>query len=632
MEVDTPRSKRRRGPSPPVTSHHTEATGSFTVQAADEKVREEEEPVKTMDPEEVKRLGLDLWEIIKDAVNKNGRVLSEMFIRLPNKRQYADYYEVIKKPISLEQIKGNLEDGQYSTLQAVKEDFEQCFINAKKYNVRDSLVWKDAKSLHKLVKRQYAKMTGTEDEGHDAAEDPDATGHGSDNENKKKKGHGLYRMLKTRLQKLTEKTDDNGRVLATDFMELPNKKLWPDYYQIIAQPMAFEIIFKHIKRKEYPTAAEFAKDVELVFDNALQYNQDHSQIWEDAQQLRAYFSKLMSDLPEAFALPQYQSAGKIRVKRPMLTTGAETSTSSASATQSTPPVPTNTFTSTNSLAPAVTAPVPTVSQLSATPQLPYMPAQALPSAPAPAPTIAQQNTQMALQKPSATPKTTAPKLSAPKQQTPIHRPITPLAPIPTPPQPQLPPPSVSASVVPAPSASISPAPAILPAPTATHSLRSVVVSVEPSNRLLQLDVADGVKSWMMRFGRHEKILRILNVQFVNEENDLNNEVDPDGVHVDVVSMEVDQPPPKPVKRGRGRPPKVPKEPPPAKESEVKPPPPPQKKVIPPPVVHVRLNGIDVMAEAEGGGWLIKPSSGVLNTVEVGGQGVAYWKVYVQTAS
>lgn len=43
---------------------------------------------------------------------------------------------------------------------------------------------------------------------------------------------------------------------------------------------------KRIKRHEYATSADFARDVELVFDNAIQFNADHTPIWEDAQQLR----------------------------------------------------------------------------------------------------------------------------------------------------------------------------------------------------------------------------------------------------------------------------------------------------------------------------------------------------------
>lgn len=43
---------------------------------------------------------------------------------------------------------------------------------------------------------------------------------------------------------------------------------------------------RRIKRKEYHTAAAFAADVELVFSNAMAFNQDHTLIWEDALALR----------------------------------------------------------------------------------------------------------------------------------------------------------------------------------------------------------------------------------------------------------------------------------------------------------------------------------------------------------
>ena len=43
---------------------------------------------------------------------------------------------------------------------------------------------------------------------------------------------------------------------------------------------------KKIKRKEYSDVNMFASDVELIFSNAITYNLDHSQIWEDAHILR----------------------------------------------------------------------------------------------------------------------------------------------------------------------------------------------------------------------------------------------------------------------------------------------------------------------------------------------------------
>lgn len=69
-------------------------------------------------------------------------------MRLPSRRQYPDYYLQIKRPIALEDIKSRLEVREYATLDAVRQDFETCFRNAKRYNMKESQIFKDAKFLH----------------------------------------------------------------------------------------------------------------------------------------------------------------------------------------------------------------------------------------------------------------------------------------------------------------------------------------------------------------------------------------------------------------------------------------------------------------------------------------------------
>lgn len=74
--------------------------------------------------------------------------MSVDFIRLPSKRQYPDYYQQIKHPISLDEIRQQLEALAYGSIGAVRHDFDICFRNAKKYNMKESQIWKDAKVLH----------------------------------------------------------------------------------------------------------------------------------------------------------------------------------------------------------------------------------------------------------------------------------------------------------------------------------------------------------------------------------------------------------------------------------------------------------------------------------------------------
>ena len=68
-------------------------------------------------------------------------------MRLPSKRHYPDYYNVITHPICLDDVKKKIDDHQYPSLDDVRQDFELCFTNAKRYNTKDSPIWLDAKFL-----------------------------------------------------------------------------------------------------------------------------------------------------------------------------------------------------------------------------------------------------------------------------------------------------------------------------------------------------------------------------------------------------------------------------------------------------------------------------------------------------
>ncbi|KAL1739711.1 Bromodomain-containing protein, partial [Schizophyllum fasciatum] len=249
----------------------------------------------------VQALGLRLWQVARDAVNKEGRLLSGQFLQKPPRKIYPDYYALIKRPIAFDDIRRKLDKDAYPTLDAVREDFELCFTNAKTYNLKGSEIYNDAKDLLKLVNKTAARLSGTET-----------------HEKKKDKRPTLHKLLKSRLQKLIEKTDDSGRILSTEFMELPSRKLWPIYYKTIKKPECLEAIRKRVKDKAYTSAADFAADVELVFANAMEFNQEHTMIWEDAKALRDTFHQLMSDMPAPFSLPQYSAvptgAPKIKLK------------------------------------------------------------------------------------------------------------------------------------------------------------------------------------------------------------------------------------------------------------------------------------------------------------------------------
>ena len=46
-----------------------------------------------------------LYEAVRGGRNSQGQLLSEPFLQLPSRREYPDYYQQIKQPISLQQIR-----------------------------------------------------------------------------------------------------------------------------------------------------------------------------------------------------------------------------------------------------------------------------------------------------------------------------------------------------------------------------------------------------------------------------------------------------------------------------------------------------------------------------------------------
>lgn len=65
-------------------------------------------------------------------------------------------------------------------------------------------------------------------------------------------------------------------------MQLPTRKELPDYYDVIDRPMDFNKIKRKIKEGRYKSVNEMGKDVSLLCQNAQQYNQDGSDIYNDS--------------------------------------------------------------------------------------------------------------------------------------------------------------------------------------------------------------------------------------------------------------------------------------------------------------------------------------------------------------
>ena len=73
------------------------------------------------------------------------------------------------------------------------------------------------------------------------------------------------------------------------FVDKVNENDYPEYYEMIKQPMDLTTIRNKLKNKQYENKEQFAYDCRLVFDNCEYFNEDDSKIGQCGHKLRAYF-------------------------------------------------------------------------------------------------------------------------------------------------------------------------------------------------------------------------------------------------------------------------------------------------------------------------------------------------------
>lgn len=276
-----------------------------------------------------------------------------MFHRKVNKRAIPDYYDVIKEPIAMSTVKAKINNREYKHFAEFVRDFALIPHNAQVYNRPNAGVYQDALTIRSLLEEQFSKLVEKkliteevaklpylgeipaqdelpldEDEGEDDEEDEEEEDdEDTDEEGSKKKRRRAGRPSKR--DRDTEKADDPetrkkrgrppkvltpteariqavlkgirkpknplGQLMVTHFERLPDKAAMPEYFSEIRNPMAYDMLKRKLKRKKYQSLDQFMKDVNLMFENAKSYNEDESQIYQDAVHLQAEATRLADE-------------------------------------------------------------------------------------------------------------------------------------------------------------------------------------------------------------------------------------------------------------------------------------------------------------------------------------------------
>ncbi|PRP77583.1 SNF2-related domain-containing protein [Planoprotostelium fungivorum] len=99
-------------------------------------------------------------------------------------------------------------------------------------------------------------------------------------------------------------TDDDGRLRCELFVWLPSREEYPQYFDIIKEPISLNMI----RRKPWPTAEAFRDALHLMFKNARTFNNARSEVFKDAVELEkcfvAEFSKRFPEIRAERATPR----------------------------------------------------------------------------------------------------------------------------------------------------------------------------------------------------------------------------------------------------------------------------------------------------------------------------------------
>lgn len=188
--------------------------------------------------------------------------------------------------------------------------------NAREFNVEGSQIFMDATLMMRVARTKRIEIEAQfGDQMSDDSASPKPSPKKSDKPKKRgRKSHNSgnpdneERAKGNRLQRsvynaLFGQKDPTGRQVCALFMTKPDPEIYPDYYQIIKEPMDMGSIDRKISNNQYASLEELMHDISLMCKNAKQYNEPNSQVFIDANILEQVAQNKVKEICQKKNIP-----------------------------------------------------------------------------------------------------------------------------------------------------------------------------------------------------------------------------------------------------------------------------------------------------------------------------------------
>lgn len=256
------------------------------------------------------------------------RILVAPFTKLPPKKLYPDYYDIIKEPISLSEIQKKESKEKYLDADAFLADFKLLMDNAHTYNDPTSWIAVDAKQLYEFVKDQvdlYNSVSNEKPAKSAKTKQPkikrEVIAKPVD-DNEPVTSSNLTHLCIDLLYKVIEHEFPEVGVISGPFMDNIDRREYPEYFEMIKTPTSFNNVLKRLDKRKIFTSKTpldeslqaFYNATKLIFSNAQTFNDPSSLIHQDAVKLSEYFEELFNNLKVRIDNQESKSKLKLKLK------------------------------------------------------------------------------------------------------------------------------------------------------------------------------------------------------------------------------------------------------------------------------------------------------------------------------